>query len=98
MSKEIEITGIRKDNGNHDNPHEAIEAYRWVDHGNGSTGLVTRTGAVKWIEDGNDAYVAIVQPRAYCYVNVSANGNKFLQTYPDALESNNLLQLPEVKG
>ena len=28
---EIEITGIRKDNGNHENPYEAVEFYRWVD-------------------------------------------------------------------
>lgn len=95
---EIEITGIRKDNGNHNNPYEAIEAYQWFNHENGNHGITSRDGGVKWVSDGNKAYVEQVKPRAYCYVNTSANGTKFLQTYSDATESNNLLRLPEVKG
>jgi hypothetical protein len=93
---EIEITGIRKDNGNHENPHEAIEAYAWVNHANGESGIVTRRGGVQWVEDGNVAYVERVRPRANCFVNVSGRGTKFLQTHPDATDANNLLKLPEV--
>jgi hypothetical protein len=93
---EIEITGIRKDNGNHDNPHEAIEAYAWVNHSTGKSGIVNRAGGVQWVKDGNSAYVERVRPRAYCFVNTSRSGTEFLQTRPDATDQNNLLKLPEV--
>lgn len=95
---EIEITGIKKDNGNHGNPYEAVEAYRWFNHENGNHGIVSRLGGVKWVDEGNKAYVEQTKPRAYCYTNISANGNRFLQTYSDATELNNLLRLPEVKS
>jgi len=93
---EIQITGIKKDNGNHYNPHEAVTDYAWTNHSTGNRGLVSRAGAVKWIEEGNKAYVQRVQPRAYCYVNKSVSGTKFLQTFSDTTPSNNLLNLPEV--
>lgn len=93
---EIEITGIRKDNGNHDNPYEAIVAYAWINHSTGEAGIVRRLGGVKWVDDGNRAYVERVHPRAYCFVNRSSSGNKFLQTHSDSTEANNLLRLPEV--
>jgi hypothetical protein len=51
---------------------------------------------VSMVEDGTKAYVERVQPRAYCFVNTSINGTKFLQTKPDATEENNLLKLPKV--
>ena len=93
---EFEITGIRKDNGNHNNPHEAVTHYRWIQHGTGKGTISTRQEVVEWVEDGIDAYVERVRPRAYCFVNISRSGTKFLQTYPDATEENNLLKLPEV--
>lgn len=97
---EIEITGIRKDNGNHDNPFEAVEAYRWVQRSNGKGAISSRGTVVKWLDNGIDgtrvtAYVQQVNPRADCFVNQSAHGTRFLQTKPDATESNNLLRLPE---
>ena len=93
---EIEITGIRKDYGNHDNPHEAATHYRWVQHGTTNGGISPRDKVVGWVEDGTKAFVERVQPRAYCFVNQSGRGTKFLQTRPDATEQNNLLRLPEV--
>jgi hypothetical protein len=97
---EIEITGIRKDNGNHDNPFEAVEYYRWVQHGTDNSGVTARQTVVGWLDNGVNgievkAYVQRVAPRAYCFVNQSARGTRFLQTRPDATESNNLLRLPE---
>ena len=93
---EIEITGIRKDNGNHENPFEAVSHYRWIQHSTGKGRISPRQTVVSWAEDGIDAYVERVKPRAYCFVNTSRNGTKFLQTKPDATEENNLLKLPEV--
>lgn len=97
---EIEITGIRKDDGNHNNPYEAVEAYRWTQRSNGKSGIASRPVVVSWLDSGIHgaavhAYVERVQPRAYCYVNQSARGTRFLQTRPDAISGNNLLSLPE---
>lgn len=97
---EIEITGIRKDNGNHENPYEAVEAYRWIQHSTGKGALTPRQTVVGWLDNGVDgfavtAYVQRVNPRAECFVNQSAHGTRFLQTRPDATQGNNLLQLPE---
>lgn len=97
---EIQITGIRKDNGNHDNPFEAVEYYRWVQPGTSNGGITPRQKVVGWLDNGVGgvqvrAYVQSVQPRAYCFVDQSARGTRFLQTRPDATQSNNLLRLPE---
>jgi len=97
---EIEITGIRKDNGNHDNPYEAVEAYRWIQKSSGKGAITNRQTVVSWLDNGINgvtvtAYVHRVDPRANCYVNQSERGTRFLQTRPDAIEANNLLRLPE---
>jgi hypothetical protein len=92
---EIEITGIRKDNGNHENPFEAATHYRWVQHSSGKGGVTTRDKVVGWVDGGIKAYVERVQPRAYCFVNTSKNGTRFLQTRADDTDQNNLLKLPE---
>lgn len=93
---EIEITGIRKDNGNHDNPFEAATHYRWVQHGTDNGGISTREKVVGWVDGGVTAYVERVRPRADCFVNTSRTGTRFLQTRPDATDQNNLLKLPPV--
>lgn len=91
---EIQVIAIRKDNGNHSNPNEAITDFKWVNHANNKTGESTRIAMVGYIEDGNKAYVSNGVGRAYCYVR--DNGNiKFLQTASDGYYNNNLLSLPE---
>lgn len=97
---DIEITGIRKDKGNHENPFEAVEAYRWVEHSSGKNAITNRQAVVGWLDNGINgeritAYVLRVSPRANCFVNESARGTRFLQTRSDATEANNLLKLPE---
>lgn len=97
---EIKITGIRKDNGNHDNPHEAVEAYRWVQPGAGRGDITSRRTVVGWLDNGYNgekvhAYVEQTLPRAYCDVKQSLYGTRFLQTRSDAVQGNNLLSLPE---
>lgn len=93
----VQITGIRKDHGNHYNSHEAISHYRWYDPSDKSAGLTTREGMVSYLEKGNTAYVVGYDGRiAYCYINVSAAGTHFLQTQSDGRWSDNLLNLPEV--
>jgi hypothetical protein len=94
---EIEITGIRKDNGNHENPYEAVSHYRWVQHGTNNGGITPRETVVAWLDKDNiKAYVERVRPRAYCFINISRYGTRFLQTRADETDQNNLLKLPEV--
>jgi hypothetical protein len=97
---EIEITGIRKDNGNHENPHEAVGHYRWIERSSGKTDITARQTVVSWLDNGINgmavsAYVQQVNSRAECFVNQGTHGTRFLQTRPDATQDNNLLQLPE---
>ncbi|HEX3568410.1 MAG TPA: DUF3892 domain-containing protein [Candidatus Saccharimonadales bacterium] len=97
---EIKITGIRKDNGNHDDPYEAVEAYRWLEPGTNNGDITARAVVVGWLDHGINgvkvkAYVHNVDPKVYCFVNESKRGTRFLQTHSDATERNNLLRLPE---
>jgi len=94
----VRITCINKDNGNHDNPHEAISHYGWVEDGSAKTGKSSRVALVEWIGNKNFAYVTDSDGnKVKCYVNISQKGNKFLQTYSDGRYTNNLLSLPECK-
>ncbi|HEU4966421.1 MAG TPA: DUF3892 domain-containing protein [Candidatus Saccharimonadales bacterium] len=93
----LRITGIRKDNGNHNNPHEAVTDYRWENDADGSTGISSRMDMVNWLESNqnNEAYVRDMRGKVYCYVNTNRYGTKFLQTYADNRWTDNLLSLPE---
>lgn len=91
---EVQIIAIRKDNGNHDNPHEAITDFKWISRVGNSVGESTRVAMVEYIENSNKAYVSNNASKVYCYVR--SNGNiKFLQTASDGYYNNNLLSLPE---
>jgi hypothetical protein len=92
---EIEITGIRKDNGNHYNPYEAVTHYRWVQHGTDNKGINPRQEVVSWVEGNFNAYVSGGRTRAYCDVKESDHGTRFLQTRADAAKEDNLLELEE---
>jgi hypothetical protein len=92
----VRITSIKKDNGNHDNPYEAVSHYGWVNESNGKEGLSDRLTMVEWVEvKGGRAYVSSNEGTVDCYVNVSRSGTKFLQTNADSRSSNNLLNMPE---
>lgn len=91
----IQIVCINKDNGNHHNPHEAISRFGWV----GVDGIKKHSNLQQMVQflsnESNSAYVSDGQNIAYCYVNTSSSGRKFVQTYRDSRWTNNLLQLPE---
>lgn len=91
---EVEIIAIRKDGGNHYNENEAITDLRWINHFNKKIGESTRASMIRYIKEGNHAYVSSGIKKAYCYIR--NNGNiEFLQTISDGYYSNNLLSLPE---
>jgi len=90
---EVRIVAIRKDNGNHYNPNEAISHYQWESATQTKTS--TREEMLRYMDGGNDTYVQNSgTQKAYCFVNKSERGTRFLQTHPDADPRNNLLNLP----
>lgn len=91
----VRIIAIRKSNGDHDNPYEAVSHYKWLDEGTHESKIADRPNMVKWVERGGRAYVSSVEGTVNCFVNQSARGTKFLQTNADSRSSNNLLNLPE---
>lgn len=92
----VRITCIKKDDGNHQNPHEGITHYGWFNESTNERGIGTRAGMVNFLEKGGEAYVKDYYGNiAYCFVNESANGIKFLQTHSDKTPTDNLLELPE---
>lgn len=94
----VRIHCINKDNGDHDDPHEAITHLGWIDESSGKSGKSTRLEMVKFIEDGNQAYVKDGYGNiAYLIVKISQYGNKFVKTKADGVETNNLLKLLECK-
>lgn len=92
----IKIKCINKDNGNHNNPHEAITHYGWIEDGTNKSGKTERQTMVNWVKDGVFAYVSDNYGRKVkCECRTSINGLEFLQTVSDGRPSNNLLQLIE---
>lgn len=92
----VRIKAIEKDNGNHNNPHEAIQAYCWLNEVNNNSGKSDRPEMVSWIEKGNAAYVKDYHGnKVFCYVRESVHGTKFLQTKANDTYTDNLLSLPE---
>ncbi|HVS58614.1 MAG TPA: DUF3892 domain-containing protein [Candidatus Saccharimonadales bacterium] len=91
----VRIVAVRKSGGYHQNPHEAISHYKWLDEASGESKIADRASMVKWVEDGGNAYVKSAEGTVNCYVNQSSVGTKFLETRADSRSSNNLLNLPE---
>lgn len=90
------IIGINKDNGNHQNPHEAIRAYIYEGAG-GKPLFHYRQTMVNEMHGGATAYTHHdYYGDAEC--RVRSNGHiEFLQTVADGQYTNNLLSLPEYK-
>ncbi len=90
----IKIIAIRKDNGNHSNPCEAISHFKWINQFTQETGISAREVIVEFLEKDGMAYVETSGHRVYC--GVRNNGRiKYVQTYSDGHYDNNLLSLPE---
>jgi hypothetical protein len=96
---EVEIICINKSGGYHYNPNEAIHTFGWIDHTDGNRGKSSRANMIKFLNEGNNAYVLDNNGnrKVYCYVRKSSSGTQFLQTYADSTYTNNLLDLPECK-
>lgn len=94
----VKIICINKDDGNHYNPHEAIEQLGWINESTNEKGKSTLAEMVKFLEGGGSAYVTDhFGNKAYLEVQVSSHGNKYVQTRSDGRLTNNLLELPECR-
>lgn len=91
----VRITCITKDNGNHDNPHEAISHFGWTNESTGESDIATRAEMVDFLDkQKGQAYVKNGTKLAYCYTRQGKHG-RFVQTYSDNTPTNNLLELRE---
>ena len=70
----VRVIAVRKINGYHNNPHEAISHYEWVNEGpkDKDSGISDRPVMVKWVEEGGRVYVTSTAATVDCYVNHSA--------------------------
>lgn len=95
----VRITCIKKDNGNHDNPHVAISTFGWLNESTGENGETDRETMYDWLENkGGEAYVKSPQgDMARVHRRISAYGTRFLQTALDNTWQDNLLSLMECR-
>ena len=95
----VRITCIKKDSGNHENPHTAISYLGWINEDTQATGRNTRVEMYDWIKDqGGVAYVKDLKGnKAFLIAEKTTNGTKFVRTKPDSTKDDNLLMLPECK-
>jgi len=93
----IQITCINKSNGRHDDPHESIERFGWVNTQTKESGYIMKPDMISWLEKGNKAYVSnkAGNDLSELIVAVSRFGNKYVKTVPDRTGENNLLNLYE---
>ena len=93
----VRVTCIRKDGGNHQNPHEEITDFGWANEQTRATGRSTRAQMIEFLERQNGS--AFVKDRsgnvAFIGVVITSWGTKYLRTYADGKWTDNLLSLPE---
>jgi len=93
----VRITCIKKDGGNHYNPHEGITDFGWVNEQTRAMGQSTLMQMIIFLENQNgsayvkDGFVNI----AYAGIVKTDHGTKYLRTYSDGKWTDNLLSLPE---
>jgi len=92
----VRVTCINKSGGWHDNPHEAISHFGWINEENGQVGKNDRESMWQFLMDGGTAYVRDAYGNvAYVYPKTNRYGTKYLQTEADRTPTDNLLKLDE---
>lgn len=93
----VRITCIRKDGGNHQNPHEGITSFGWVNEQTRATGENTRSQMVDFLERQNGQAYVKDDFGNFVYIGVITTtwGTKYLRTFSDRTWTDNLLSLPE---
>lgn len=93
----VQIRCIKKDSGNHENPHEGITNFGWVNEQTRAMGQSTRAQMIEFLESQNGkAYVKdIFGNLVYIGIVTTKLGTKYLRTHADGKWTDNLLSLPE---
>lgn len=94
----VRITCINKSGGYHENPHEAISRFGWLNEGTGQSGISSREEMWNWVNNGGLAYVKDAYGNtAKVVAKSNRNGTKYLQTIADGTPTDNLLNLMECR-
>ena len=94
----VRIHCIRKSGGYHENPHEAINSFGWINEQSNVTGESDREEMWRWVTEGGEAYVRDAYGNtAKVHARTNSRGTRFLQTVADGRFTNNLLALPECR-
>ena len=94
----VRVTCINKSGGYHENPHEAISSFGWINESTNATGRSDREAMWKFVNDGGDAYVRDAKGNvAKLIAKTNSRGTHYLQTVSDGKPSDNLLALPECR-
>ena len=92
----IRITCIKKLNGDHHNPYEAIAALGWISDKHPITVITSRQDMCDFVDKGVQAYVQSEDGDvSFLITEKSPGGNRYVRTTPDDNPSDNLLTLPE---
>ena len=89
------ITCINKDNGDHYDPHEAIESLGWSNTLTGKVGISERSDIIAFIKQGGKAFVRDRYGNLALLVVRIRSGQEYVKTVADGRETNNLLALNE---
>lgn len=94
----VRITCINKSGGYHENPHEAISVFGWINEENQQSGKSDRETMWQWVTTGGIAYVRDSYGNtAQVQAKTNSRGTHYLQTVADRTPTDNLLSLPECR-
>lgn len=93
----IRIISVIKNENKHENPYLSIDYLEWMNEHLGIRGLISRTQIYDWIKEaqGNVYVLNEFGIKRYLTTAVCLNGNKYVKTDKDDIETDYLLKLPE---
>ena len=94
----LRVVCINKDRGYHENPHEAISSFGWIEDSTSLNGKYTLAQMVIFLDRGGVAYVQTPDGSRKAYLETfMRGGRKFVRTIPDSTRRDNLLTLAECR-
>jgi len=91
----IRVHCINKSGGYHENPHEAISHFGWINDQTNETGKSDREEMWRWVTGGGQAYVRDAYGTVKVEARTNSRGTHYLQTVADNRPTDNLLKLSE---
>lgn len=92
----IRITCIKRSNGDHINPYEAISSLGWISDKHPITVVTSRSDMCDFVDRGVQAYVQTEDGDvAFLITDKLPDGTRYVKTIPDDSTADNLLKLPD---